>query len=379
MKKFPFLPFFLGLYCIVGHAASFDCTKAKSYSEKLICSTPDISRMDDELKLTWDNAKANYPDKALFKNITRSLWNERETCSTEQCVRNWYTKALKTYSMLSGGNAASSADVYETKTESSGTSSAEDAFINVVTDAQRESKNAKNDMARGGIKSERDDKICSIIADGNVQHWRGKIDTLDANSDGNGVLGIELADGVIVKTWNNSISDSDDNTLIDPHSSLFKSVSRMSVGDNIRFSGQFVKDSGSCIKEGSLSLVGGLSEPEFIFKFSNVIKVSENVEGSQNALVNATPQQIKKARDILDSEVGYLSKVCVLIGSGNDDTAKDVINSMTFPDGRKNDMKINQEQFEGIKNYFLQYRTLSKENCDGYAGSFMKMIYSQNQ
>lgn len=379
MNKVSFLPFLFGLYCIVGHATSFDCTKAKSYSERLICSTPDISRMDDDLKLIWDNAKASYPDKTLFKNITRSLWNERETCSTEQCVRDWYTKAQKTYSMLSGGSNSSSSVVQDATTDSSGISSAEDAFINVVADAQRENKNAKNDMARGGIKSDRDDKICSIIGDGNIKNWHGQIDTLDANSDGNGVLGIKLADGITVKTWNNSLSDTDDNTLIDPHSSLFKSVSRMSVGDHISFSGQFVKDGGSCIKEGSLSLVGGLSEPEFIFKFSNVSKASERVDDSQNALAKASPQQIKKARAILDTEVGYLSKVCVLIGNGNDDAAKNVIDNMTFPDGRKNDMKINQEQFEGIKNYFLQYRTLSKENCDGYADNFMKMIYSQNQ
>ena len=41
------IPFLL---CVLAHAASFDCTKAKTAQEKAICGTPALSAADDQIQ-----------------------------------------------------------------------------------------------------------------------------------------------------------------------------------------------------------------------------------------------------------------------------------------------------------------------------------------
>ncbi|ECG6537098.1 hypothetical protein E2M49_08665 [Salmonella enterica subsp. enterica serovar Frintrop] len=82
------------------NAVSFDCSKAKSYSEKLICSDRELSEQDDELYILYKEAKTRYSDKSEFKKITTSLRNEREKCNSEDCVRDWYETAKLKYADL---------------------------------------------------------------------------------------------------------------------------------------------------------------------------------------------------------------------------------------------------------------------------------------
>ena len=146
------------------------------------------------------------------------------------------------------------------------------AFIKAAALAQAESDNAENDMQRGGIKATRDKAICKLLKKKlKIKDWKGTISTLDANSDGKGVLGIQIFKNVIITTWNNDLSDSEDNTLLDPNSDFFKAVSKLSVGKFVTFSGSFRPGSdGECIKESSFTLSGKLREPEFIFQFSDL-------------------------------------------------------------------------------------------------------------
>jgi uncharacterized protein len=73
------------------HAASFDCGKARSATEKLICGDPQLSRMDDELAGLYAKAKASAPDKAAFEAYARRRWQEREEgCNDVVCLRMWY-------------------------------------------------------------------------------------------------------------------------------------------------------------------------------------------------------------------------------------------------------------------------------------------------
>ena len=44
------LPFLL---CVLAHAASFDCTKAKTAQEKAICGTPALSAADDQMAAAY--------------------------------------------------------------------------------------------------------------------------------------------------------------------------------------------------------------------------------------------------------------------------------------------------------------------------------------
>lgn len=146
----------------------------------------------------------------------------------------------------------------------------EKSFIQVVEQAINSSKSSANEMQKGGVKADRTDALCSLLKNKSVKNWVGKVYTVDSNSDGKGVLTIQLTRDISVKTWNNALSDISDNTLLTPRTPIFNAASNLKKGDYVTFSGRFISDTESCIRESSLGLSGGLEEPEFIFKFSDI-------------------------------------------------------------------------------------------------------------
>lgn len=148
----------------------------------------------------------------------------------------------------------------------------ERSFLSVVTKAQESAKSAENDMQIGGIKASRDSALCDVIGDRSADGWVGIVSNVTSNSDGKGVLEIEIANNVTLKTWNNDFSDSGYDTLIEQSSQIFEAASSLKEGDVIIFSGSFADGGKECIKEASLSLRGKVLEPEYIFKFSNISK-----------------------------------------------------------------------------------------------------------
>jgi hypothetical protein len=147
----------------------------------------------------------------------------------------------------------------------------EEAFIGITQNAQSGSANTQNDLQKGGIKAERDKSICKIIRKHNVKDWVGKVITIGANSDGKGYVEIEIAKDIKLLTWNNELSDTYDHTLLGPESKIFKTASGLIEKQPVVFSGSFFSgEEHECIKEGSLTLTGKLSSPEFIFKFSKI-------------------------------------------------------------------------------------------------------------
>ena len=144
----------------------------------------------------------------------------------------------------------------------------ESDLIEVVKKAQMGASQAENDMARGGILAARNNSLKGMPVD--VQDWIGVVTKVDSNSDGKGVLSIEIAPDVTVKTWNNAISDSFNNTLLEPGTPLFNTAAALKKGQQVQFSGHFFLDDESGFKESSLTLRGKLKEPAFIFKFSSI-------------------------------------------------------------------------------------------------------------
>lgn len=145
------------------------------------------------------------------------------------------------------------------------------AFITAVTEGQRAAQSAKNDMQKGGAKAKRDDSICAVLSDLKVTDWTGTLETIDSNSDGKGVVAVKIAKDVKITTWNNALSDLEDKTLLEPGTELFNKVSGLSRGAKVKFSGQFFRDESDCIGEQSLTLDGKLEEPEFTFRFEDLV------------------------------------------------------------------------------------------------------------
>jgi len=75
------------------NAASFDCAKAKSRAEVLICSDPELSLLDDDLAKIYSKAKSLAPSPADFKAQGEREWKKRETtCFDKPCLLAWYSQ-----------------------------------------------------------------------------------------------------------------------------------------------------------------------------------------------------------------------------------------------------------------------------------------------
>jgi hypothetical protein len=149
----------------------------------------------------------------------------------------------------------------------------EKLLIAAVEKARAAYSAGANEMAQGAARPARAKEICTAIRNPQVSGWVGEVETLSSNSDGLGVLGIRIAKDLLIKTWNNAISDAASKTLIDPESSVFKKAVILNKGQRIKFAGQFIRDDTDCFREGSLTLKGSLTQPEFIFRFSDLVAI----------------------------------------------------------------------------------------------------------
>jgi hypothetical protein len=130
-----------------------------------------------------------------------------------------------------------------------------------------------NELAAGGIRSSRQQAICDALNNQQASDWVGRIETLTSNGDGKGVVSLSITQYIHVATWNNSLSDIRDNTLIDPTSSMFKQVAALKVGDLVIFSGRFASSNTDCVGEQSVTLQGSMTSPEFTMRFSSIRKL----------------------------------------------------------------------------------------------------------
>ncbi len=72
-------------------AASFDCTKASTTVEKLICQDNGLSRADDNLAIAYQHAMSAVSDKEALKNQQRTwLKDTRNKCQDTYCLYTAY-------------------------------------------------------------------------------------------------------------------------------------------------------------------------------------------------------------------------------------------------------------------------------------------------
>ncbi|ELM5574247.1 hypothetical protein Q2713_003572 [Salmonella enterica] len=148
----------------------------------------------------------------------------------------------------------------------------EEQFISAINLAYRQSQSA-NDLQKENIKSLRDSAICEAIKHKQeISDWYGTIADISSTSSNNATLAIKLPNGTILNTWNNSLSDIGDHTIIDKKSDVYKDVYDLSIGDSIIFSGSFIKDGKQCAQETSITTNGSLNAPAFLFRFSSITK-----------------------------------------------------------------------------------------------------------
>lgn len=70
---------------------SFDCNKANSTSEILICNDQELAKLDSDLAETYQKAKSITMNDDAFKEAAKAAWKWRESfCRDKECLVKWY-------------------------------------------------------------------------------------------------------------------------------------------------------------------------------------------------------------------------------------------------------------------------------------------------
>ncbi len=81
------------------HAASFDCAKAATQIEKLICSDSQLSDLDSQLMLAYKNKISTAQNIDVVKFEQREwLSTVRNKCTDAACIKNAYSERIATLS-----------------------------------------------------------------------------------------------------------------------------------------------------------------------------------------------------------------------------------------------------------------------------------------
>lgn len=148
----------------------------------------------------------------------------------------------------------------------------EAAVIHAAEAAMEQYRAGRSDVARGASRPSRAQAICSVLPNRRAIWWLGTVHGMSTNIAGMGVLSIDVAPSIAVETNDNAYYDDLENfsTLIDPHSDLFATVSRLHKGDRVRFSGTFPSSEEDCIRESGLTLEESVTKPAFTIRFDRV-------------------------------------------------------------------------------------------------------------
>lgn len=110
----PFDPFVVGLGTLLGlalstsqaDAASFNCAKASSWVEKTICADAGLSKLDDQLGHQYQAALRKTTNAAALRQSQRGwLTDERDSCTTQQCLTQVYQTRLRLLGRITKGEA----------------------------------------------------------------------------------------------------------------------------------------------------------------------------------------------------------------------------------------------------------------------------------
>lgn len=95
MKKMllPALTFIFS-FPMLGCAASFDCTKASSTTEKMICGDEAISKLDEQLASSYKKALEASTDKEAFKKTQIDWLKQQRGCKEIECLAKTYQQRI---------------------------------------------------------------------------------------------------------------------------------------------------------------------------------------------------------------------------------------------------------------------------------------------
>lgn len=170
------------------------------------------------------------------------------------------------------GSKVSTAKVAEIKLQSfkAPLPQEETLFIKSVSKFANSFRKAKNELQESALREQRKQEIAILMAKRRITSWVGKISQLKTNTEGKAILAIRISPDIEIKTWNNALSDTSSNTLIDKGSPIYSSLFELSTGQQVMFSGSFFTSETDYVKETSMTIQGSMRNPEFLFKFTSI-------------------------------------------------------------------------------------------------------------
>ena len=91
---------------IAAQAASFDCAKAATNNEKLICSDSALSKLDEDLNSAYKKSLQINLQAESIKHRQKQWIKERNACSDILCLRNQYTARIAQFLLSDQGVVA---------------------------------------------------------------------------------------------------------------------------------------------------------------------------------------------------------------------------------------------------------------------------------
>lgn len=106
---------------INAQAASFDCAKAGTKVEHIICDTQEISKLDDELSAAYKAAQQDKTNVEKLKQAQKQWMKERNGCADAACVQSAYRKRVEQLNLTQ--NVAAQPRITQTGAVNAGTNS----------------------------------------------------------------------------------------------------------------------------------------------------------------------------------------------------------------------------------------------------------------
>ena len=86
----------------LSNSASFDCSKASSFNEKIVCSNPNLNKLDEEMASLYQEL-VKISSEAL--KIQQRQWNkEVRACKDEKCITSLYKTRVDEFIQIKNKN-----------------------------------------------------------------------------------------------------------------------------------------------------------------------------------------------------------------------------------------------------------------------------------
>jgi hypothetical protein len=157
------------------------------------------------------------------------------------------------------------------RTNNTASPAAEAAFTNALTPIMAQTGTPSNFPA---LQPQRAAAICKVITTPSITDWTGTVAKIDTTNPAGAILTISVMPNVTFGTAPNATENAASNTLIASADPLYATVSKLTPGTKIRFSGTLFPSQPDCIQETGSDMQESMQTPNFLTKFTSLTNLS---------------------------------------------------------------------------------------------------------